>query len=681
MSISTPPPATATMTGAILDATPATAIGDTSIAIRSVPLGHDASGPNFALGNITLPATISVGGYAGAIPVMLATSVVSITEFSPDTGTGSDGVTASAMVALRGTISAPAQIGDTIEIYNGETLVGTTVAILGPWSCYVTLAEGVNDLTARVVGFPGSSAVFAVTRDSTPPVLVITEIVPETAWTGRVSGTVGVADAGRTISLYDGSVRIATTTADANGNWSFAGVLLSTAAESPIVRAFDAAENGASVQYVFSSSADRQLYKGDLQRVYGTALRTTLNSLGEQHVHVGGLAQDTQILAGGIQIDWGTATRTTINGGKQFVWGLADDTAVLAGVQHVGSGGIALGATIRGNGEQLVHSGGTASGTAIVLGSQSVHGAASDVFIYATGIQYVYGTAAGTTIISGGKQIIHEGGTATGTTLNVGTTQIDWGTAIDTLITGGAQFVWGIATGTTVVTGAQYVGAGGTANGTTVGNGGLQSVYGSATSTTIDNGGEQNVYADGTAAGATVNFGGVQIDWGAAVGTTINGGIQYVWGTATGTTIAWGVQHVGSGGFASDTMIDSGGIQYIHTGGAAHDVTFDGPNATLALDQAAAFSGTISGWEDGDRIDLGDILFDGNTTLAYSANPRNTGGMLTVSDGVHVAALELLGQYTAADFALSSDGHGGTLVIDPGPANQSQSLLSPALAA
>jgi hypothetical protein len=39
--------------------------------------------------------------------------------------------------------------------------------------------------------------------------------------------------------------------------------------------------------------------------------------------------------------------------------------------------------------------------------------------------------------------------------------------------------------------------------------------------------------------------------------------------------------------------------------------------------------------------------------------------MLTVSDGTHTANLLLLGQYVAAQFAMSSDGHGGTLITDP----------------
>ncbi|PWT93576.1 MAG: hypothetical protein C5B56_00500, partial [Proteobacteria bacterium] len=69
-------------------------------------------------------------------------------------------------------------------------------------------------------------------------------------------------------------------------------------------------------------------------------------------------------------------------------------------------------------------------------------------------------------------------------------------------------------------------------------------------------------------------------------------------------------------------------------------------------------------------IDLPDIAFGAHTTLAYSENPANTGGTLTVTDGRHAAAVALLGNYMAGSFAIVGDGHGGTLVTDAAPAAQ-----------
>ena len=69
-------------------------------------------------------------------------------------------------------------------------------------------------------------------------------------------------------------------------------------------------------------------------------------------------------------------------------------------------------------------------------------------------------------------------------------------------------------------------------------------------------------------------------------------------------------------------------------------------------------------------IDLADVTAGANATIAYSGN--NSPGTLTVSDGTHTASIALLGNYSLANFTASSDGHGGTSVIDP-PLHQADS--------
>ena len=51
-------------------------------------------------------------------------------------------------------------------------------------------------------------------------------------------------------------------------------------------------------------------------------------------------------------------------------------------------------------------------------------------------------------------------------------------------------------------------------------------------------------------------------------------------------------------------------------------------------------------------VDLPDIAFGAQTTLAYSENAAGTGGTLTVSDGRHAAAIALLGNYMAGSFVV-----------------------------
>ena len=73
-------------------------------------------------------------------------------------------------------------------------------------------------------------------------------------------------------------------------------------------------------------------------------------------------------------------------------------------------------------------------------------------------------------------------------------------------------------------------------------------------------------------------------------------------------------------------------------------------------------------------IDVPEIAFGAQTTLAYSENAAGTGGTLTVSDGRHAASNALLGSCMAGSFVAAADGHGGTLVTQTQP--QQQPLLT-----
>jgi hypothetical protein len=95
-------------------------------------------------------------------------------------------------------------------------------------------------------------------------------------------------------------------------------------------------------------------------------------------------------------------------------------------------------------------------------------------------------------------------------------------------------------------------------------------------------------------------------------------------------------------------------------------VTFAaGSTGTLELFDSQAFTGTIAGLAHGNHLDLADIGFGAGTKLGYTPNSGNTGGTLSITDGTHTANLALLGSYVAANFTMSSDGNGGTMVVDP----------------
>jgi hypothetical protein len=105
----------------------------------------------------------------------------------------------------------------------------------------------------------------------------------------------------------------------------------------------------------------------------------------------------------------------------------------------------------------------------------------------------------------------------------------------------------------------------------------------------------------------------------------------------------------------------------------AGDVTFAASTGTLKLDNSSSFAGTVAGMSGQDTIDFADINF---ATMQKPTVAGNTfGGNLTVTDGTHSANIALLGNYLASTFVASSDGHGGTNVVDP-PATGQVALLA-----
>jgi hypothetical protein len=105
------------------------------------------------------------------------------------------------------------------------------------------------------------------------------------------------------------------------------------------------------------------------------------------------------------------------------------------------------------------------------------------------------------------------------------------------------------------------------------------------------------------------------------------------------------------------------------------EVTFAGPTGTLWLDRPSTFTGKVADFGAQESIDLPGIPFGAHATLGYSENSSNTGGILSVKDGTHIAKLALLGNYTASSFVAAADGYGGTLITE-GVQTAQQSLLT-----
>jgi Ca2+-binding RTX toxin-like protein len=123
-------------------------------------------------------------------------------------------------------------------------------------------------------------------------------------------------------------------------------------------------------------------------------------------------------------------------------------------------------------------------------------------------------------------------------------------------------------------------------------------------------------------------------------------------------------------------VVIAGGVaEFVST--LANDVAFSG-NSTgqLELVHSLGYGGTISGFSrtGANSLDLGDIAYDKGTTLATFSGTAKS-GILTITDGTHTAKITLIGNYTNSTFTTSSDGHGGTIIVDP--ANAAASSPTP----
>ncbi|WP_354674500.1 Ig-like domain-containing protein [Cupriavidus alkaliphilus] len=187
-----------------------------------------------AAGNTSAPATATIDTSAPAAPV-----IGSVTDdATPSTGPLADGDgTNDSTPTLTGT----AEAGSTINIYNGATLIGTTVAdaITGAWTFTPTspLPDGAMSLTVTATDAAGNtsapSTAFTLTLDATPPAIpAITGVTDDNPVSTPLNSgdstndstptLTGTAEAGSTISIYNGSTLIGTTVADATtGAWTF----------------------------------------------------------------------------------------------------------------------------------------------------------------------------------------------------------------------------------------------------------------------------------------------------------------------------------------------------------------------------------------------------------------------------------------------------------------------------
>jgi autotransporter passenger strand-loop-strand repeat protein len=384
--------------------------------------------------------------------------------------------------------------------------------------------------------------------------------------------------------------------ADADGNWassvpvSFANGTYTVQMQEFADSGLTSALNSASVVQSFTVA------QGAAISTYNLSLETGQTSAG------------LVIAAGGaLTVNGGTASATMISaGGIEYVASGTDRGAIVLGQHQVWSGASATSVTIASGGSGYVY--GTTSAVAVngggfqYVGGQAHQSVANATTVNSGGNQYVFssGFASGTTVLSGGKQVVG-GATSSG----------GGGFAMNSLIQAGGQLLvsaggsagssynsssfvsgnWVTATlvsgGATIAGGLGYVYSGGVALGTLLqGSGGALNAYsgGSAASTTIQSGTNQYAYQGGSSLAATVQSGGFEVVWGigsVASGATIqSAGYEYVYegAQASNTTIQSGGRQLvwDSGTIASNSLVQSFGLMHVHNGGSSVNTTILG---------------------------------------------------------------------------------------------------------
>ncbi|SDH13643.1 MULTISPECIES: Ig-like domain-containing protein [unclassified Duganella] len=192
-----------------------------SLTVRVTDAAGNISAPSAAL-NITVDTKAP---QAPAAPDLLDSSDSGISDQDDITN------------ATRPELGGKAEAGASIAIYDGATLLGSTLADdAGNWTFQPAqaLADGVHSFTVKATDVAGNvsaaSAALAVTIDSTPAVAP-TDLALAAASDSGVSASdritkdstptiTGKAVANATVKLYEGEILLGEAKADASGNWS-----------------------------------------------------------------------------------------------------------------------------------------------------------------------------------------------------------------------------------------------------------------------------------------------------------------------------------------------------------------------------------------------------------------------------------------------------------------------------
>ena len=374
--------------------------------------------------------------------------------------------------------------------------------------------------------------------------------------------------------------------------------------------------------------------------------------------------------------------------------GSAQWTIRSGGTEEIASGGMLTSTTVSSGGVLVVGSAATASSSFVKSGGTEIIelGAAISGATISRGatLELVGGIALPLSVtISAGAILGVGGGVYSGLIVSSGHTLkvLSGGTDLDAIVSGG---------------GALIVGTGATDSGAAIRKGGAENILfgGTGIGASISGGGVETVSSGGVAIGTAVHSGGTEIvstggtgivttsiDAGGTI-QTANGGTAIVSGTiansgtliasGTGSLLKIGGSAVVNGGavVVGNGIVDvlSGGtanVRFLSTGSGGLEIADTNANSSAFNSKVSGFGG-VNHANHKQFIDLVSVTSAANTisTSYLSANAANTSGTLFVSSGgVQVAAITMVGHYSAGNFHITAGADGTVAITDPAVPN------------
>ncbi|MBR0697911.1 Ig-like domain-containing protein [Bradyrhizobium lablabi] len=537
------------------------------------------------------------------------------------------------------TLTGSAQAGVTVEIFDQATLIGTTIAdATGAWSFATgTLSDGSHILTGKAADALGNlsaaSATLNVTVDTQAP--VAPSLVSAMLASGSTVTASGAAEAGSIVKLYDGAVLLGTTVAASNGSWSINTGSLATGAHKLSATSTDEVGNQSSSSNVLAAVVGTSL------EAIGTTSFTRVGS----NYYMSNADKAVLLKYGGATVTagqfgtWSPVAAEATSSGYDVAW--KDSVTGHYAVWTTDSNG---------------------NFASKILNDESVTSSSLEsietVFHQDLNRDGVIGVPPATL--------------TTPSMLSTTSIEASGATSLDKLgntylldSIGGGQGPSLKYAGAPVVAG-QFgtwapVGAEATSDGYHVAW--KDTVSGQYAVWSTDNNGNFSSKPVNSASGTDASLKSAE----AVFHQDLNG--DGVINTPSTILDISGKVVLDLANMGQSVTIEAGARLEL-TGAASGSITFSAATGTLVLDHASQFTGKLNHLSgDGtasnsNQIDLKDIAFGAGTSASYAGD--TSGGVLTVVDAQnHAAHLSLVGDYTQSAFNLSSDGSGGTLVIDP----------------